>query len=188
MAAFIAYQPRGNAPSFGSHAFSKSPTVGLPSWVSSRQGLRSPQRVTPVSNADFVDLTASDQNPARECLVAREILEPTGHDPDNHGIRVAGACSSVTDGEMIEDREECDKDDDIDNGSDTSDLLSLADIFARGDTGFGGSDDLSCKALTSPAPVDRAGKECCYVGDCEDDVNPAATAAAGARLGASQGE
>jgi hypothetical protein len=187
MATFIAYQPRKNAPSFRSPTFSKSPTLDLPSWVPSRQGSKSPQRVTPVSNADFVDLTVSDQNTARGCPVAREFLEPTGHNPDDRDIRVAGAGarSNVTDGDMIEDGKECDKDDrGIDSGSDTSELPSLADIFALGDTGFEGSPDLSCEALTTPAAVDRAGKECCYVGGCEDGVNPTATAAAGVQLGA----
>ena len=64
MTAFITYQPRENAPSFGSHTFSKSPTVGLPSWVSSRQGPKSPQRMIPVNNVDFIDLTISNQNAA----------------------------------------------------------------------------------------------------------------------------
>ena len=123
--------------------------------------------------------------------MARELLEPTGHDPDDRGIRVAGAGahSSVTDGDTIEDGKECNKDGrDIDSGSDTSDLPSLADIFALGYTGSERSPDLSCEVLTTPGPVDRTGKECCYVGDCEDGVNPATTAAAGVQLGASQGE
>ncbi|KIW99633.1 uncharacterized protein Z518_11046 [Rhinocladiella mackenziei CBS 650.93] len=70
MTTFIAYQPRESAPLFGSHTFGNSPTVGLPSWVSSRQSPKSPQQATPVSNADFVDLTVSGQNTARKRLVA----------------------------------------------------------------------------------------------------------------------
>src|SRR5882757_3687024 len=97
MTTFIAYQARGIAPSFGSHTSCKSSTVGLPGWVSSRQSSESPHQATPVSNTDFVelvDLTASDQNDAREYLVAREILEPMGHDPGKCGVRMTTDRSS----------------------------------------------------------------------------------------------
>src|SRR5205814_9848445 len=74
---------------------------------------------------------------------------------DNHGIRVAGPCSGVADGNMIENSEECDKGgDDINNGSDASDLLSLADIFARGGTGLEG---VMTSAGSKPSrPLQRA--------------------------------
>ena len=74
---------------------------------------------------------------------------------------------------------------DIDGGSDTSDLPLLADIFALGDTRCERSPDISCEVLTTPGPVDRAGKECFYVGDYEDSINPATTAATGVQLGVS---
>ncbi|KIX01042.1 uncharacterized protein Z518_10108 [Rhinocladiella mackenziei CBS 650.93] len=110
------------------------------------------------------------------------------HDPDKRGIQVARAHrSGVIDSDNVEDGEECDKDDDIDYESEIGDLPSLTDVFLRGDSGFK-SADLSCKAATSPAPVDRTGKECCCEGDCGNSGNPIATTAAGIQLGASQGE
>lgn len=187
MATFIAYQSWENAPSLGSHTFSNSPTIGLSSWVSSGQSPKSPQQATLVGNADFVDLTASGQDAARECLVAREILDPTGLDPDKRGIRVAGARSRTTDSDEFENCKECDNDYDIDYESDSSDLPSLADIFPRSDTRFR-SDDLSSKASMSPVPVDGTSKESCHRDDSEDSGNPTATAATGVQLGASQGE
>ncbi|KAH0848238.1 hypothetical protein FOPE_02420 [Fonsecaea pedrosoi] len=50
--------------------------MGLPSWVSSGQNSKSPQQVTPVSDADFVDLTASGQptNYLRHFLPPRSVL------------------------------------------------------------------------------------------------------------------
>ena len=140
-----------------------------------------------MSNADFVDfvdMTTSDRDATRKCLVVREILEPVAHDPDKRDIQVTRARSSgVTDGE------DCDKDDDdSDYESEISDLPSLTDIFLRSDPGFGGSTDLKCKASASPAPVDGTGKECCREGGLEESGNPIATTAAGIQLGASQGE
>ncbi|OQU97138.1 hypothetical protein CLAIMM_03122 [Cladophialophora immunda] len=78
-------------------------------------------------------------------------------------------------------------DNDIDYESDASDLPSLADIFLRSHTRFRG-DDLSYKASTSPVPPDRTSKKRCYGGDSEDGANPAAAAATGVQLGASQDE
>ncbi|KIX02388.1 uncharacterized protein Z518_08329 [Rhinocladiella mackenziei CBS 650.93] len=158
----------------------KSPTVGHPSWVSSRQSSESPQQATSVSNADFVDfvdLTPSHRDAARENLIEREILEPTGHNPDERGIRVARAHSTgATDNDKIKDGEEDDKDDDdINYEIETSDLSSLQDIFARSGTGFGGNDDLSCKAFASLDSVDRTSKDRCHEGNSEHSANPAAT-------------
>ncbi len=192
MATFIAYQPQANKPSFGSHHFGKSSTVGLYGRVSSRQSSKSPQQARPVSNADFVDfvdLTTSDRDAGREYLVVREILEPMAHDPDERGIRVARARrSGVIDSDKVVDGKECDKDKDINCEREIGDLPSLTDIFLRSDSGFGGSADLNCKASASPAPVDRTGKECYCEGDCENSGNPTATTAAGIWLRASQGE
>ena len=192
MATFIAYQPRANEPSFGSHAFGKSSSVGLCGRVSNRGSSKSSQQARPVSNADFVDfvdLTTSDQDAAREYLVVREILEPMAHDPDKRGTRVARARrSGVIDSDDVEDGEERDIDDDIDSESEISDLPSLTDMYLQGDSGFGGSADLSRKASASPSAVDKTGKECCREGDCENSGNPTVTTAAGTQPGASQGE
>ncbi|KIX01143.1 uncharacterized protein Z518_10209 [Rhinocladiella mackenziei CBS 650.93] len=107
-----------------------------------------------------------------------------GHNPDKRGIRVASARSTgATDNDEIEDSEEGDKDDDIDYKSETTDLSSLQDIFARSGTGFRGRDNLSRKTLVSLAPVDRTSKGRCHEGD---SANPIATTAAGVQLGASQ--
>ncbi|RMZ84092.1 hypothetical protein DV737_g1343, partial [Chaetothyriales sp. CBS 132003] len=125
-----------------------------------------------MSNADFVDfvnLTASGQDAAREYLVAQEILEPTGHDPDKRSIRVASVRSSATDSDKIKDSEEYNNDNNIDYKSDASDLPSLADIFPRSYTRF------------------RA-RSVVTGGDSEDSANPAATVATGIQLGPSQDE
>jgi len=191
MATFIAYQPRANEPSFGSRVFRESSTADPCSQLSDRRSFRSPQQAQPVGNADFValvDLTASDQDAAREYLAAREILEPMAHIPGKRGIHVAGArTNSVTD--KIEYREERNKNDvddveiDTDHESEISDLPSLADIILRSDSGFGGSADLRSEASTPPV-LGRTGKECWREGDCENSAQPTAT---GIQPGASQG-
>lgn len=43
---FIAYQPRANPPSFRHRTFSKSPTVGSSSWLSSKQSPKSSNQTT----------------------------------------------------------------------------------------------------------------------------------------------
>jgi hypothetical protein len=70
------------------------PAVSPCSQLSDGRSSRSPQQARSVGNADFVDLvdlTASDQDAARESPVAREILEPMAHIPGKRGIHVAGA-------------------------------------------------------------------------------------------------
>jgi hypothetical protein len=191
MTAFIAYQPQANATR--SRTFSKSPALGSSSWLSSRQSSESQQQATSVSNpdfVDFVDLTASHQDAAREYLVAREVLEPMGHDSDKRGIRVAiNRNTNATDNDKIDHGEKGDNDDDdIGYESDTSDLPSLQDVFAWNDKGVERSDDLNFKAFISPATIDGTIKERCREGGSEDIANPAATAVRGVQLGASQGE
>lgn len=51
----------------------------------------------------FVDLTASDQDAAREYLVVREILEPVDRNSAEHGVPAAGDRSSyATDNHEID--------------------------------------------------------------------------------------
>ncbi|KAI9793928.1 MAG: hypothetical protein M1816_007180 [Peltula sp. TS41687] len=124
----------------------------------------------------------------RDPRAVREILEPTAQDPDKCGFRGARARSSGSpDSDKIEDDgDECDKEDDIDCESETSDLPSLADIFLRSDSGFKGSDGPSCKAFALRAPFDRTGKDYCHESDREDSGSPAATTATDVRHGSSQ--
>ncbi|KIW76386.1 hypothetical protein Z517_11132 [Fonsecaea pedrosoi CBS 271.37] len=180
MATFIAYQPRANEPSFRNRVFHD-----LPQSVPAARS---------VGNADFValvDLTTSDQDTAREYLVAREISEPMAHIPGKRGIQVAGTrTNSVTDKiENCEKRNKNDRDDveiDTDHESEISDLPSLADIILRSDSGFGGSAGLRSEASTPPA-LGRTVKECWRESDCENSAQPTATTSTGIQPGARQG-
>jgi len=193
MATFIAYQPRANEPAFRNRVFHESSTVGPCGQLSDGRSSRSPQQARSVGNADFValvDLTTSDQDAAREYLVAREILEPMAHIPGKRGIQVAGPrTNSVTD--KIEHCEKRNKNEggdveiDTDHESEISDLPSLADIILRSDPGFGGSADLRSEASTPPA-LGRTGKECWRESDCENSAQPTATTSTGIQPGASQ--
>ncbi|KAK5202682.1 hypothetical protein LTR96_011437 [Exophiala xenobiotica] len=176
MAAFIAYQPRGNAPRFDNHTFSKSPTVGSSTCASSRQSSKSPDQTNSVGTGDFVDfvdLTASHQDTPRACLVLQELLEPMCRSPDNSDIRVARDRSSgATCSDKIEAGDEGDKDDDdVDCKSEASDLPSFHEILTQNNPAFGGGDEFGCKVFASPATVDRTGGERGREGDSEEVAN-----------------
>jgi hypothetical protein len=124
---------------------------------------------------DFVDLTACDHHDSiQERLIAREILRSVDHNSTKHHAQVTRDASSDDD------------DDNNDHDSETSELLSLQEIFANPDEEFGGRD--SFKASILEAPVYNTRREYCREGDSEARDNPAATTAASVAPGANQGE
>lgn len=83
---------------------------------------------------DFLDLTASHRDPPQECLVLRELLGPKCGDPNDRNVRFSrDGGGGATCGDEIEASKEAgngahEDDDDVDYGSDTSDIIDTSDL------------------------------------------------------------
>lgn len=176
MATSTAYKPHAKAPPFNSYPFSKPPTVDFCGQS------KSPQLARPMSNEDSVNLITPNHDAHQEDLVAQGVLEPpTAHNPDTHGIRTGGACtSSVNDNDKLSQQ-----DNDIGYESDPSSIPLLSNLLWGSESR--GSAGLKYKVFT-PVPIDKTGKEWCSGGDTEGSGLAAATTAAGFQLSTSEGE
>jgi hypothetical protein len=145
MTTFIHCQPQESALKFSRNAVGVSASVGPPDSVLNRQTRQHAELLRPRCSVEVVDLTGSShQGAIQEPLPVCFILESAGRD------LIQYRAQGVSGGHDGDDKGSGDNDDDSHYDSHTSELPSLAEIFAKvGEKEFRARFDLGPGAATS---------------------------------------